>query len=817
MQMEIVLKAVDQARRTLEEAKKQIAGTGTEADKARKRFDSLNASAEKFVSTGKKIAVVGGAITSAYGMMAREAMKFNKGVAEMSTLMPEKSLAQVKSEFGPMLLETAREFAQGTDIVVKAAYDSVSAGVAPTKEAVKEFLAVAGDAAIGGVTTMATAVDGITSVVNAYGPEVMKATDAADSMFAAVKAGKTTFDELAQNLSNVTPTAAAIGIKFTDVTAAIAAMTKQGTKTPQATTKLNAMFAELDNRGSQVGKTFKKLTGEHFADFIKKGGDVAGSLNTLNEHAEKNGMSIKNLFSGLEAGAAAVQLAGQSANIYSEALEEQRKRTGALAEASAKMKADSAFQFERSIAGIKTTAIALGENLLPAITDGANALSRFLGHINKFISENPKAAATIIKLTAGLGAFMTIGGSGMIVGGKLVQTANKIGMAYSTNAPKIKDAVKGFLDWNAAGRESIMKAGSINLNFKNIGKGLKNISSSAWGATKSITSGFVGSVKGAPGAILKTTAAIASQTKALLFSKAGWMSMGGALKGGVAGAFKALIFPIKAVSTALLTNPIGLIALGIAGAALLLYKYWKPIKNFFKGVFSGIMTGLSPLKESFSGVIQPLSSIWGWFKKLIEPVEATGKSFSIGADLGFAIGTAMGFVATAIGKVVKAFVWFVTAPSRLLAAVAAFKNAGMSLPKAIWEGIKETASMPINAIKEMVGKIREFLPFSPAKVGPLKDLNKVKIVETIAGTIKPEPVRDAMQKVTGQISGASPSRGGAAAGSSGSVIVHYSPTITIGSGTKEDIAGFSEMLNRHKDELLKIIDEATRKKMRLAY
>ncbi|MGI6394497.1 MAG: phage tail tape measure protein [bacterium] len=490
---------------------------------------------------------------------------------------------------------------------------------------------------------------------------------------------------------------------------------------------------------------------------------------------------------------------------------------GAVTTAAAKMKADSAFQFERSIAGIKTTAIALGENLLPAITDGANAISRFLGHINKFISNNPKAAGTIVKLTAAFGGLLTVGGTGMIVGGKLVQTVSKISSVYSANAPRVLDAVKGFRAWNAAGHESIMKAAGMNLNFKNIGKGLKNISSSAWDGAKSITSGFAGAVKGASGAIWKTTASLAAQAKALFFTKAGWVSMGGALKGGVVGAFKALIFPIKAVTAALLTNPIGLIALGIAGAALLLYKYWKPVKNFFAGIWSGIKMGLSPLKGSFDGIIKPLSSIWGWFKKLVAPVEATGKSFSIGADLGFAIGTAMGFVATAIGKVVKAFVWFVTAPARLVAAVAAFKNAGMSLPKAIWEGIKETASMPINAIKEMVGKIREFLPFSPAKVGPLKDLNKVKIVETIAGTIKPEPVRDAMQKVTGQISGAAPSHGGVGGGSSGSVVVNYSPTITIGSGTKEDVAGFSEMLNRHKDELMKIIDEVTRQKTRLAY
>ncbi|MGI6394500.1 MAG: hypothetical protein ACOX2F_07215 [bacterium] len=47
MQMEIVLKAVDQARRTLEEAQEKIKGTGTAAGAAGKRFEALNASAQK--------------------------------------------------------------------------------------------------------------------------------------------------------------------------------------------------------------------------------------------------------------------------------------------------------------------------------------------------------------------------------------------------------------------------------------------------------------------------------------------------------------------------------------------------------------------------------------------------------------------------------------------------------------------------------------------------------------------------------------------------------------------------------------------------
>lgn len=60
-------------------------------------------------------------------------------------------------------------------------------------------------AAVGGVTELETAVDGITSVVNAYGDDVLSAAEASDLMFTAVKLGKTDFTQLSASLFNVIP------------------------------------------------------------------------------------------------------------------------------------------------------------------------------------------------------------------------------------------------------------------------------------------------------------------------------------------------------------------------------------------------------------------------------------------------------------------------------------------------------------------------------------------------------------------------------------------------------------------------------------
>ncbi|EON8811525.1 phage tail tape measure protein, partial [Escherichia coli] len=46
-----------------------------------------------------------------------------------------------------------------------------------------------------------------------------------------------------------------------------------------------------------------------------------------------------------------------------------------------------------------------------------------------------------------------------------------------------------------------------------------------------------------------------------------------------------------------LFSPVGLIVAALAGAAVLIWKYWDPIRAFFAGVFSGIMERLTPLRD----------------------------------------------------------------------------------------------------------------------------------------------------------------------------------------------------------------------------
>lgn len=263
-----------------------------------------------------------------------------------------------------------------------------------------------------------------------------------------------------------------------------------------------------------------------------------------------------------------------------------------------------------------------------------------------------------------------------------------------------------------------------------------------------------------------------------------------------------VINAFRVFSISLLTSPLGWIIVAITAVALLIYKYWKPISGFFRGMWQGLKEGLQPLMPLFNKIgkalapiIAPIKAIVDWFKKLIKPVEDTGGAAE---KMGVRFGKA---IANIIVKIVE-----------LISKVFEFgKKIGDMLAGGILSKLGKT--------KEAIGKhaqiIRDHLPHSPAKTGPLKDLHKVKIAETIAGTIKPMPIVSAMNKALSFVSTPFNAKVGNTRTGAASIVVHYSPTITIsGSESKEE---FAKMLRKHKDEVVAIMKREKERQERVKY
>ncbi|GCZ96226.1 phage tail protein [Escherichia coli] len=117
-----------------------------------------------------------------------------------------------------------------------------------------------------------------------------------------------------------------------------------------------------------------------------------------------------------------------------------------------------------------------------------------------------------------------------------------------------------------------------------------------------------------------------------------------------------------------LFSPVGLIVAALAGAAVLIWKYWDPIRAFFAGVFSGIMERLTPLRETFErfgpvfdAIGSGISQVFNWFKSLLSPMESSketlDKCTSAGEVFGNVLGGALQLVLTPAKMLLDTLAW----------------------------------------------------------------------------------------------------------------------------------------------------------------
>lgn len=326
------------------------------------------------IASGVMVAA-GAAVTKFTVDAVRNFGNFEQGMNSVFTLLPNlSSSAMAKMSDDTRLL--AVEMGRLPEEVIPALYQSLSSGVPP--ENVFDFLQTANQAAIGGVTDLETVVDGLTSVVNAYGTDVLSVQQASDLMFTAVNIGKTEFDQLSQSLYNVIPTAAALKVNFGDVTAAIAAMTAQGTPTSVATTQIRQLLVELSKEGTGASKVFEAMAGQSFRDFIAAGGNVQQALQYMEQAAVENKVGLNDLFSSVEAGNAALQLTGKGTEMFTNALNANAEATGVTEEAYNRMMESSTQALKQYEAAYANLSIVVGEQLVPVLTKGINLLTEGL-------------------------------------------------------------------------------------------------------------------------------------------------------------------------------------------------------------------------------------------------------------------------------------------------------------------------------------------------------------------------------------------------------------------------------------------------------
>jgi hypothetical protein len=182
------------------------------------------------------------ALVGAFAAATTQAASYQDVLAKISTNVDTAKFSMDQLSAG--ILKQSQAFGQSPAAQAQAAYDIISAG-ADSATAAIDILTSSNKLAVGGMTTVGVAADGLTSVINAYGAANLSSSQASDAMFISARDGKTTIDQLASTLGTVAPLAAGVGVSFDEITGAIGVLTKGGIKTTESVTGLKSILSSI--------------------------------------------------------------------------------------------------------------------------------------------------------------------------------------------------------------------------------------------------------------------------------------------------------------------------------------------------------------------------------------------------------------------------------------------------------------------------------------------------------------------------------------------------------------------------------------------
>lgn len=400
-------RGIDESVADLNRFDRQVKRTSAQADTLSRSSGAI-ASGLKGVVSGLAAGLSAAAVGAGLSAAARSATEFGLAMAEVSTLLDDTSAIPGLTDKVKAL---AIEFGKAPVEEVRALYQIISAGATSAAQATA-ILTAANQLAVGGITDVKTAADGLTTIMNAYGPAAGAAADVSDALFVAMKAGKTTIAELSRAIGTVAPLASQAGVSLEETLAAASALTKGGLKTDVAMTGLRATLAGIIRPSEEAQKIAKRLGLDFSAAGLKAKG-LGGFLEDLRVKTGGNTETLSKLVGGVEALTPVLALTGTQAKDFTALLEQMAQKAGETAEAFGKVAGTPAQQFAKLKAQLAVLAVDLGNKLLKVAVPAVETLNKHFTRLVDVLASVGKALALV---TAGFLAFKVAAIGGVIAG-----------------------------------------------------------------------------------------------------------------------------------------------------------------------------------------------------------------------------------------------------------------------------------------------------------------------------------------------------------------------------------------------------------------
>ncbi len=287
--------------------------------------------------------------------------------------------------------------------VNKALFDNVSALGLSEKSMdnfeVAQRLAIAGNADLG------VAIDGQTSVINAYGKEFTDATDVANAFFTAQKAGKTTVAELASNVGKVAPLAKQAGIGFDTLLASMSQLTLGGLSTEESATALRGAIAGLLKPTDEAADLLEDF-GIPIGAAELQTADFTEVLQKLAIAAEENPDAMAEMFPNIRA-LTAISAIGEAEvdNLRNtvKQMGEQTAESSFMLDGYNRRTKNAANSTKKMWGELQVAAKVLGDHLLPVFIKVVNKVSEFFAWLEKLSPETQRLVLILMAVAATIG------------------------------------------------------------------------------------------------------------------------------------------------------------------------------------------------------------------------------------------------------------------------------------------------------------------------------------------------------------------------------------------------------------------------------
>lgn len=356
----------------------------------------------------------------------------------------------------------------------------------------------------------------------------------------------------------------------------------------------------------------------------------------------------------------------------------------------------------------------IGNQMLPTINNMLSKGSEICSFINSWIGNNQELTGKIALVVLGISLFLTAAGTTMTVIGGLGLVITKTISTFQLLGTGVKVIGDSFLTL----RIKAMYAGdAMNAAFLKMKTGAATAGTAIKGAATSVLT-------------FAKTAAINGVTAVKNFV----ISMATMAKQAITTAITAmpgLIASVWSFTAALLANPITWVVIAIVAliaAIVLLWQNWDSVVAWIQSAWASFVNGIV---EGFNWIVNLFSGMPVWLQIAIAAFAPfIGIPLLIYSNWDSIVSFFSGLW-TSVGDAFSSGISNIQ--NFLDSTLTWFANSGAKVISTFVDGIRSMINTPAEVVQEGLAKVRQLLPFSDAKKGPLSTLtlSGKRVFETI--------------------------------------------------------------------------------------